>query len=466
MKTIIRASHLQKYFPVKKKHPFALGKTYVKANKDISIDIFEGETLGIVGESGCGKSTFGRTIIRLQPQTGGSTLYYGDTIEHFMPSYVKKVYQKLPKVLPHLDENREIIERLESQLADKSSRPDQKGRDNLRQAKIAFEQTYGNTLRLLGGLVLYSNHQELSQKLLSIYELQALIIKEQQRGDEPDKAQVADLSKRIQSHQSKLMPLKKDLEEMKAAVQAHPDFHTYEAYVDAGIDLSALTNQESRVLRKDLQIIFQDPYSSLDPRLTVGDIIGEGLLIHRFFTNKQDPAYKAYIVDIMEKCGLKASFIDRYPHQFSGGQRQRIGIARALALKPKFIVCDEAVSALDVSIQSQIIHLLQELREELNLTYLFITHDLGVVKFISNRIGVMYFGHLVELASTEEIFDHPIHPYTRKLLNAIPTMGDEADWQIDEVYEAFRFNYDREEDGDPDWVEVSPNHFVKCTLTK
>lgn len=187
-------------------------------------------------------------------------------------------------------------------------------------------------------------------------------------------------------------------------------------------------------------------------------------MIHKFFASKKDPNYETYILDIMEKCGLKKEFIHRYPHQFSGGQRQRIGIARALALKPKFIVCDEAVSALDVSIQSQIINLLHDLREELNLTYLFITHDLGVVKFISDRIGVMYFGHLVELASAETIFSNPIHPYTRQLLNAIPTLDEEyRPWALDETHPDLAFNYSKETYADPDWVEVEPNHFVKCT---
>ena len=175
-----------------------------------------------------------------------------------------------------------------------------------------------------------------------------------------------------------------------------------------------------REMRKDLQMIFQDPYGSLDSKMTVGNIIGEGVLGHDLFKSRKDKGYNEYIQETMEKCGLAPYFLHRYPHQFSGGQRQRIGIARALALKPSFIVCDEAVSALDVSIQSQIINLLQDLKDQNNLTYLFITHDLSVVKYISDRIGVMYLGVLVELASTEQIFDNPSHPYTKALLQAIP----------------------------------------------
>ena len=168
-----------------------------------------------------------------------------------------------------------------------------------------------------------------------------------------------------------------------------------------------------RTLRKDLQLIFQDPYSSLNPRLTVGQIISEGLFTHGFF-KKNDPEVQDYVLETMDKCGLAPYFIHRYPHQFSGGQRQRIGIARSVALKPKFIVCDEAVSALDVSIQSQIINLLLDLKEKYNLTYMFISHDLSVIKYISDRVGVMYLGNIVELAETNELYTRPMHPILRR----------------------------------------------------
>ena len=187
------------------------------------------------------------------------------------------------------------------------------------------------------------------------------------------------------------------------------------------LDLKNLSSDKMRELRKELQIIFQDPYSSLNPRMTLGQIIGEGLTSHGIY-KKGDPAMKEYIMEVMEECGLSGYFFSRYPHQFSGGQRQRIGIARSLALRPRFVVCDEAVSALDVSIQSQILNLLQDLKEKENLTYLFITHDLSVVKYISDRIGVMYLGNMVEVAPTEEFFANTLHPYSEALLSAIPTV--------------------------------------------
>ncbi len=273
MKKLLSIRNLRKYFPLAGKGFFRKEPLYVRANDDISLDIYEGETFGLVGESGCGKSTLGRVILQLYPQTAGSTMYYG--------------------------------------------------RDT------------------------------------------------------------------------------------------------------AGVDLAKLSRAEMRPLRRDLQIIFQDPYSSLNPRMTVGQIIGEGLVTHQFF-KPGAPEMKEYILRIMEECGLQEFMYARYPHQFSGGQRQRISIARSLAVKPKFVVCDECVSALDVSIQSQIINLLQELKEKEKLTYLFISHNLSVVRYISDRIGVMYLGSMVEIAPTDAIFEDPRHPYTAALLSAIPTTDPEG----------------------------------------
>lgn len=190
-----------------------------------------------------------------------------------------------------------------------------------------------------------------------------------------------------------------------------------------GQEVYDLSNKEMRALRTKMQIIFQDPFSSLSPRMPVGEIIGEGVREHNLVPKAE---FNDYIDQIMDECGLQSFHKDRYPHEFSGGQRQRICIARALALNPEFVVCDEPVSALDVSIQAQIINLLRKLQQERNLTYLFISHDLSVVEHISDTVGVMYLGNLVEYGATADIFKHPLHPYTEALFSAIPIPDPKA----------------------------------------
>ena len=185
-----------------------------------------------------------------------------------------------------------------------------------------------------------------------------------------------------------------------------------------GTDLTKLSSEELIPFRQRIQVIFQDPYSSLNPRMTIGSIISEPMSVHGILADEAQR--KERVRELLHRCGLNPKFFDRYPHEMSGGQRQRVGIARALAMNPEFIICDEAVSALDVSIQAQVINLLEDLREEFGLTYLFIAHDLSVVRHISHRVAVMYLGKMVEFADGDELFDHPSHPYTRALLNAVP----------------------------------------------
>ena len=185
-----------------------------------------------------------------------------------------------------------------------------------------------------------------------------------------------------------------------------------------GKNVTAMGKTELRGMARDMQIIFQDPYASLNPRMTVGAIVGEALIIHKL--TKTEREYQDRIVELLETVGLSADQMRRYPHEFSGGQRQRIGIARALAVSPKLVVCDEAVSALDVSIQAQVINLLEDLQDKFNLTYLFIAHDLSVVEHISDRVAVMYLGRIVEIASARDLYTTPLHPYTEALLSAMP----------------------------------------------
>ena len=198
-----------------------------------------------------------------------------------------------------------------------------------------------------------------------------------------------------------------------------------------GQELTSLGTRQMRAMRREMQVIFQDPYSSLNPRMTAGNIIGEPLVVHGLVHGKAE--YRERVADLLQNVGLNPYMADRFPHEFSGGQRQRIGVARALSVSPKFIVADEPVSALDVSIQAQIINLLEELQEQFSLTYLFIAHDLSVVRHISDRVGVMYLGHLVEMAERNEIYRNPVHPYTRALLSAVPIPDPVLDAQRERV---------------------------------
>lgn len=440
-RVLFKIRNLKKYFPLKKKSIFNKGPgEYVHANESISLDIYQGETLGLVGESGCGKSTFGRTLLQIYDQTEGTTLYYGKTIEETAPAYmldmIKKIPSQFPKYHEEIDALNKIYEELEKADTDeKRAELNEKAMFKRRD----LEENYLNMVRIAGGLLvsddlnkvsimLKEKYDILKQRASILEKLEEIEQKTQMRSrtwEEYEKFLEEDV--RYKDLISQKSAKTKEIEEKNQTIEAYREtlknkerFTGLEEERDDGIDLSELNNEEMRALRKDLQMIFQDPYGSLDTKMTVGNIIGEGVLGHELFKSRKEKGYNEYIRETMEKCGLAPYFLHRYPHQFSGGQRQRIGIARALALKPSFIVCDEAVSALDVSIQSQIINLLQDLKDENNLTYLFITHDLSVVKYISDRIGVMYLGVLVELCESERIFENPLHPYTKALLRAIP----------------------------------------------
>ena len=198
-----------------------------------------------------------------------------------------------------------------------------------------------------------------------------------------------------------------------------------------GQELTELNTRSMRAMRRQMQVIFQDPFSSLNPRMTAGNIIGEPLIVHRLVDNKVE--YKERVAELLNNVGLNPYMADRFPHEFSGGQRQRIGVARALSVDPKFIVCDEPVSALDVSIQAQIINLLEDLQDQFNLTYLFIAHDLSVVRHISDRVAVMYLGKMVEIADRNDIYVNPLHPYTQALLSAVPIPDPVIDAQRERI---------------------------------
>ncbi len=343
-KKLLEIEHLKQHFPVASGKLFE--KKVVKAVDDVSFFINKGETLGLVGESGCGKTTTGRTLLRLYEPTSGRITYDGTT----------------------------IFDSGDVPLTDENGQPvlNEKG-------EVQFGQ--------------------------------------------------------------------------KTKVNMLP-------------------------YRRKMQIVFQDPYASLDPRMTVADIVGEAIDIHKLASNKKERQER--IIRMLERVGLNSEHANRYPHEFSGGQRQRVGIARALAVDPEFIVCDEPVSALDVSIQAQVVNMFEELQQEMGLTYLFIAHDLSIVKHISNRIGVMYLGKLVELADSYELTFHSVHPYTRSLISAIPVADPKTARESRRIVlegdvpsplnppSGCRFRtrcpYADEQCAaeEPKWREVSGGHYAAC----
>ncbi len=508
-KKLLSITNLKKYFPVAKSSLFQKEKMYVRANEDISLDIYEGETVGIVGESGCGKSTLGRVLLQLYEQTAGTTMYYGRSIYDVAPKYMKDTLKHAKKYVAKYHSAQATADKLCAECDALGDDADffllQKKNLAVAAAKTALMEV----TQILGGFVAVPEALESGAAiLLRLYDIDVaraklkerkteLILDEEglmvdkdelaaagkstasvEKRIESLKAKIAQTEEHIEANRAKRRTIEAELDSLKVLFADNDEFARYEEMRDDGVDLARLNYNEMRLLRKDLQIIFQDPYSSLDPRMTIGQIIEEGLVTHNFYKHGS-PKMKEHILQTMRDCGLQDYMLHRYPHQFSGGQRQRICIARALAVHPKFVVCDECVSALDVSIQSQIINLLQELQEKEKFTYLFISHDLSVVRFISTRIAVMYLGNIVELAPSETIFADPRHPYTVALLSSIPTT-DPDDLKKDRIIlegnipspirppAGCKFHSrcfmacDKCKRVPPPLVEIEPGHFVAC----
>ena len=399
---LLKVDHLCQYF--------RLGRKDLKAVDDVSFEIRKGESFGLVGESGCGKTTTGRSIIKLYNITSGNVYFKGQRIGAGTRSYQDAI----------------AAARTDAAKKIKLLRSE-KNVDDVRKAAIREEI------------------QKINEELGAVVDKNRALIKNAKSDSkEVDKQYVESLLKALEAEYSqKFRAAEGNDEKLKALKKEY--------------------NNRCRVAKKSklitqIQMIFQDPIASLDPRMTVRDIIAEGLVINGI-TDKDYINEKVY--EILEMVGLVREHADRYPHEFSGGQRQRIGIARAVIMQPEMIIADEPISALDVSIQAQVINLLNDLRERLGLTILFIAHDLSVVKYFSDRIGVMYFGKMVELADSDELFKNPLHPYTKSLLSAIPLP--------DPVYEKQRtrihYNPIAEHDysvSTPSFREITPGHFVYC----
>ena len=367
---------------------------FTKAVDDVSFEIMKGEVFGLVGESGCGKTTTGRSIIKLYNITGGNVFFKGIRI-----AAGKRVYK-------------EKIEALQQELKDKIAADP----ENAKQYQAACKAGIAE-----------------QQKLM-------------READKDQKKCDAIYSKQLQAQiKEKYAALLEGAEgEKKKQLQA--EFR------------EALRKARKTKLVTQIQMIFQDPIASLDPRMTVKEIISEGLVIQ----GERDKAVlDEKVYEMLELVGLVREHASRYPHEFSGGQRQRIGVARAIIMNPELIIADEPVSALDVSVQAQVINLLNELRDRFGLTILFIAHDLSVVKYFSDRIGVMYFGKMVELASSDELFKNPLHPYTRSLLSAIPLPDPAYEKNRQRITYNPLAEHDYSEDK-PNFREVAPGHFVQC----
>ena len=407
-KVLLKVEHLEQYFK--------LGKKTLKAVDDVNFEIYEGEVFGLVGESGCGKTTTGRSIIKLYDITGGSIYFDGSRIAAGINEYkeaianAKNEYRKIAKdinqQLKAASEDEKVS--LSNKLADAKSKCDDVVAKNVEEIKKA-KYDHKNCDKE------FAAHQ-----VELVKEKYAPLLENLDSKSDEEKAEI----------------MEKYNEEIRLA-------------------------KKNRIMNK-MQMIFQDPIASLDPRMTVHDIIAEGLVV-RGIRDKKFIDQEVYRV--LELVGLVPEHASRYPHEFSGGQRQRIGIARAIILNPQLIIADEPISALDVSIQAQVINLLNELRDKMGLTTLFIAHDLSVVKYFSDRIAVMYYGKIVEMASSDELFKNPLHPYTKSLLSAIPLPDPHYEKKRKRIIYNPLIDHDYSIDK-PQMREIKPGHLIYCNETE
>ena len=406
---LLSVRHLEQFFK--------MGRQQLKAVNDVSFDIYKGEVFGLVGESGCGKTTTGRSIIRLYDITGGSVYFKGTRIAAGTRRYKEAIGA--------------AAKELKAQTSELRAQAEKKKEGVGSEEQLAIDAECSARI------------EECKQKYDAVVREQRAEIRKAKFDHKYCNREYARAQQKAVDDEY-LPKIDAAAEEEKAALTAE----YRKARRLAGKD--RITNK--------IQMIFQDPIASLDPRMTVREIIAEGLAI-RGIKDKKIVDEKVY--KVLDMVGLVPEHAGRYPHEFSGGQRQRIGIARAIVLNPELIIADEPISALDVSIQAQVINLLNDLRDRLGLTILFIAHDLSVVKYFSDRIAVMYFGNLVELTTSDELFAHPLHPYTKSLLSAIPVPDPHYEKQRKRITYNPIASHDYSVDK-PSLREIAPGHFVHC----
>lgn len=454
--------HLKQFF--KFGHGRSAFKT--KAVHDVSFDIKKGECFGVVGESGCGKTTTGRSLIRLYNITSGSVYFEGRRISagsrwnekeikwtkirgrRKIKELKKELDSELEKVLdttgliPEIEKINDELSKLEAEIKEIKAIY----KERMEQAEN-IEDEEAKTLKV----------EEITKEHSSEIEIRRVKMEALSQKLDEYKATVKTAKKKAvdESTQKQADELKAQYKEKIQAVKDHID-EVEKEQIEQIAQIKYDNKHVDKKLMSKMQMIFQDPVDSLDPRMTVEDIIQEGLHIQGQY-NKFKNSQK--VKDVLVKVGLLPEYASRYPHEFSGGQRQRIGIARALIMKPRFLICDEPISALDVSIRAQIINLLNDLKEEMGLTIMFIAHDLSVVKYFCDRIAVMYYGEIVELASSDELFAHPLHPYTHALLSAIPKPDPLSEKKRTRYLyiPANEHDYSKEA---PKLTEITPGHWV------
>lgn len=450
---ILRVEGLKKYF----KSGTGKNKLVVKAVDGVSFTIYKGEVFSLVGESGCGKTTTARTIIKLYKSSGGQVFFQGTRIIADVKAEKEK-FKEMKRELKQskLDDVNKLKEQLENAKISKEEY-DSKIADidhKLREAVKEAKQEVHKAKRDAKFETIIDEEGLKAKKQLTSLPQHQKIEQEFQKENQSIEEKISELEEEMEHSLGSGVNYSKEIRNLKKEIKLNK--------IRKSQDISTLKYnlvKKNKLLMRQMQMIFQDPISSLNPRMTVKEIIAEGLRINGV---KNEKLINDRVDDALTTVGLVPEHAGRYPHEFSGGQRQRIGIARALIVDPSFIIADEPVSALDVSIRAQVINLLNDLRLNKGITILFIAHDLSVVKYFSDRLAVMYYGNIVEIGNKERLFDHPLHPYTNSLMDSIPLP--------DPIYESKRkrrprYNPAKEHDYSkeaPTLKEVEPDHFVLC----